>query len=55
MSVSWFSRLQKVGARYGHLGVLGIDRINALFRNPIKYRQIIKPSWIGDSTRSWAK
>jgi hypothetical protein len=28
-----------------------IERINALFRNPIKYRQIIKPPSICASTR----
>jgi hypothetical protein len=34
---------------------LGIERINALFRNPIKYRQVVKPSSIGASTRCWSK
>ena len=29
----------------------GIERINALFRNPIKYRQVIEPSSICASTR----
>jgi len=28
-----------------------IRRINALFRNPLKYRQVIKPSWTYASTR----
>ncbi|MFT5450521.1 MAG: hypothetical protein ACI9DC_005729 [Gammaproteobacteria bacterium] len=34
---------------------LGIDRINAVFRNAIKYRQVIKPSSIGASTRCGSK
>lgn len=46
---------QVIGLQCAQALGVGIDRINALFRNPIKYRQIIKPSWIGASTRSWAK
>ncbi|MFT5174792.1 MAG: hypothetical protein ACI8W7_002981 [Gammaproteobacteria bacterium] len=35
----------------GNNGAGGIGRINTLFRNPIKYRQVIKPLSIGASAR----
>ena len=50
-------RLHRSGARFESLrrGSPSIGRIKALFRNPIKYRQVIKHSWTYASTRCWPK
>ena len=38
-----------------HLETGGYTSTNALFRNPITYRQVIKPSSICVSARCWPK
>jgi hypothetical protein len=48
MTLTWPSQLLQIA-------MLGIDRIKALFRHSIKYRQVIKPSSIGASTRCGSK